>query len=363
VYVRDGQTWTLAQQLTASDGQLYTRFGYAVSVSGERILVGSQSGQAYAFQRQRSSWLEESILVSPSPVATSFATTVSVSGDTVVVGAHDDPCAGLYAGAAYVFVDQGSTWALQQKLIGKDTTDGDTFGTSVMIDQDRVLVGSPGDEIGNIVNGGSAYLFARSGTSWTEELKILNREPATSDIFGHSVAIASPLAAVGVPWDDDNGPSSGSAYAFQLLQAPAAYCTAKLNSCGTLPMISAAGAPSASDSSSFLVTGSNTRALKFGLLLYTDSGRGNLPFSGGTLCIANTAVKRSVAVADTTGTPGQCDGTLAIDMNAFAAGALGGNPLPSLTVPGTQVNCQFWGRDTIANGALLTDALEYFVCE
>ena len=48
-------------------------------------------------------------------------------------------------------------------------------------------------------------------------------------------------------------------------------------------------------------------------------------------------------------------------MNAFAVGALGGNPLPSLTIPGTQLNCQFWGRDTLANGALLTDALEYFV--
>jgi hypothetical protein len=98
-------------------------------------------------------------------------------------------------------------------------------------------------------------------------------------------------------------------------------------------------------------------------LLYTDSGRGSLPFSGGTLCIASAPIKRSIAVTDTTGTPGQCDGTLSIDMNAFAAGAVGGNPLPSLTIPGTQVNCQFWGRDTIANGALLTDALEYFVCE
>jgi hypothetical protein len=128
-------------------------------------------------------------------------------------------------------------------------------------------------------------------------------------------------------------------------------------------MISAIGAPSASDTSSFLVTGSNTRALKSGLLLYTDSGRGSVPFSGGTLCIGNTPAKRSIAVVDTTGTPGQCDGTLSIDMNAFATGSLGGSPLPSLTVPGTQINCQFWARDTIASGALLTDALEYFVCE
>jgi hypothetical protein len=121
--------------------------------------------------------------------------------------------------------------------------------------------------------------------------------------------------------------------------------------------------PSASASGPFVVSASGTKALKSGLLLYTDSGRGSLPFSGGTLCIASAPVKRSVAVTDTSGTPGHCDGTLSIDMNAFATGALGGNPLASLTVPGTQVNCQFWGRDTLANGALLTDALEYFVCD
>jgi hypothetical protein len=47
-------------------------------------------------------------------------------------------------------------------------------------------------------------------------------------------------------------------------------------------------------------------------------------------------------------------------MNAFAAGALGGHPLPSLTIPGTQ-NCQFWALDAAVTGPLLGDALEYFV--
>jgi len=139
------------------------------------------------------------------------------------------------------------------------------------------------------------------------------------------------------------------------------YCTPKVNSCGTLPYIGSTGAPSSSSSSGFTVSATDTRALKAGLLLYTDSGPGNTPFSGGVLCINTAPLKRSVAVVDTSGTAGQCNGTLSIDMNAFAVGALGGNPLPSLTVPGTQVNCQFWGRDTLANGALLSDALEYFV--
>jgi hypothetical protein len=140
------------------------------------------------------------------------------------------------------------------------------------------------------------------------------------------------------------------------------YCTAKVNSCGTLPAIGFAGAPSATAGSGFDVRAKNAGAAKCGLVIYGDSGRANppLPFLGGLICIS-TPIRRSVAVCDSSGTPPGCDGTLSIDMNAFATGALGGNPLPSLTMPGTQVNCQFWGRDTVANGALLTAALEYFV--
>ena len=51
-----------------------------------------------------------------------------------------------------------------------------------------------------------------------------------------------------------------------------------------------------------------------------------------------------------------------MDMNAFAAGVLGGNPQAFLSVPGTQVNLHWWGRDTVAHGEYLSDAFEYVVC-
>jgi hypothetical protein len=139
------------------------------------------------------------------------------------------------------------------------------------------------------------------------------------------------------------------------------YCTAKVNACGTLPAIGASGAPSASAGSGFTVSTTSSKGTKCGLVLYGDAGPAQppFPFNGGVLCIAPT-VRRSIGICDSTGTPGACDGTLALDMNAFATGALGGNPLASLLVPGTQINCQFWGRDTPGN-SLLSDALEYVV--
>jgi hypothetical protein len=148
------------------------------------------------------------------------------------------------------------------------------------------------------------------------------------------------------------------------LGAPGAvsYCTAKTNSCGQRPVIGSAGQPSASASSGFEVLAAGVRAQKHAVLLYTDAGRGSFPFSGGTLCLAAISLSKTPAVQEALGTPAQCDGMLLIDMNAFAAGQLGGTPLASLSVPGTQVNCQWWGRDTQAHGTLLSNALEYVIC-
>ena len=140
-----------------------------------------------------------------------------------------------------------------------------------------------------------------------------------------------------------------------------AYCTAKTNSCGSLPAITATGFPSASATSGYVVSASNARAGKLGLLLYTDQGKRipPVPFGqGGLLCIGG--VSRGLVVPSG-GTVGACDGSLALDVNAFASGALGGNPKSFLGVPGVQIDCQWWGRDTQAHGAFLSDALGFLV--
>jgi hypothetical protein len=135
------------------------------------------------------------------------------------------------------------------------------------------------------------------------------------------------------------------------------YCTAKLNSLGCYPRISAVGDPSASSGSGFTISCSDVIGQKSGLLFYGLNGTAALPFQGGTMCTL-PPVKRT-PVQSSGGSPFLCDGTFAIDMNAFAAGGTGD---PALSVAGTIVDCQWWSRDPASPSTTsLSDALEYFI--
>jgi hypothetical protein len=83
-------------------------------------------------------------------------------------------------------------------------------------------------------------------------------------------------------------------------------------------------------------------------------------FGTGLLCIY-PPVRRGTILSTIGGSPGMCDALRSMDMNAFAHGLLGGNPQAYLTVPGTQVDLQWWGRDNFANGDYLSGALQYYV--
>jgi len=86
-----------------------------------------------------------------------FGISVAISGDTVVVSAfYDNVGASLDQGSAYVFTRAGSTWSQQQKLTASD---GGAAGNSVAISGDTVVVGDSQDGIGANANQGSAYVF------------------------------------------------------------------------------------------------------------------------------------------------------------------------------------------------------------
>ncbi|MBK8180537.1 MAG: proprotein convertase P-domain-containing protein [Planctomycetes bacterium] len=142
------------------------------------------------------------------------------------------------------------------------------------------------------------------------------------------------------------------------------YCVAKVNSLGCTPSLTATGTPSASATSGFVLSTVNVINNKPGLYLYTNNGRANTPFQGGTLCVAGP-VRRSVALNSSGNPPpNDCSGDYQLDFSAFGQGLLGGAPEPFLTVIGTMVNAQCWGRDNgspFPNNSTLSNGAEWTV--
>ena len=117
--------------------------------------------------------------------------------DTAVAGApFDDNVGTINQGAAYVFTRSGTTWTEQQKLTAPDGGANDLFGTSVAIDVDTLVAGAPA---GGTTDSGAAYVFTRSGTDWTPQAKLTASDGAAGDQFGLSVGIEGDTAVVGSP--------------------------------------------------------------------------------------------------------------------------------------------------------------------
>ncbi len=223
VFVTDGESWTQEAKLVAPDGAFTDFFGWSVAITGDTIVVGSRydddaggnSGSAYVFERSGTSWSYQAKLTAGDATDVDlFGESVAIDGDTIVVGAIGDDDLGEHSGSVYVFVGSGTSWSQQAKLVAVGGQAWDEFGFSVDIEGDTVVVGSIGDN-DNGSNSGSAYVYTRTGTSWNAGVELHPDDGATSDNFGNCVALDGVTLVVGAPADDDMGSTSGSAYVFQ----------------------------------------------------------------------------------------------------------------------------------------------------
>lgn len=211
------------EKLLPIDGGFDLRYGNDVAIDGDTAVVGvprdddqgGDSGAAYVYRRIAGNWQFEQKLVSGDAVASNwFGVSVDIDQDTIVVGAYFDPTGGfINAGAAYVFTRSGSTWTEEQKLIPTDTGDLQWFGRSVAVDGDRAVIGAPfHGGPGN--SRGAAYVFDRVGTTWNETQILASNDLGLGDFFGWSVDVEGNRAAVGAMFNDSVASEAGSAYVF-----------------------------------------------------------------------------------------------------------------------------------------------------
>ena len=211
-------------KLISDDGLPGDEFGNSVSVDGNIVVIGAPShyssnqGNAYVFRFEGNEWIQEAKLTaSDGSMGDTFGYTVCISGNVVIVGAYGDDDQGENAGAAYIYRYDGSTWIEEQKLLASDGGFIDYFGSSVSISGDTAIVGADNDDGANNSSWetGAAYIYRYDGSTWIEEQKLLASDGAGYDYFGQSVSISGDTAVVGACNDHSSSSNPGTVYIYR----------------------------------------------------------------------------------------------------------------------------------------------------
>ena len=281
---RRSGSFTQEQKLLASDGVAEDRFGDAVAVSGNVVVVGAPGkiasglahGSAYVFRfqerpgsRSRSSrpatgpprtisasrststetssssalqktmtwppepapptssgstgwtWVQEKKLTASDGGFTDrFGFSVAVHDDLIAVGADGADGAALSSGAAYVFTFDGLTWNEDQKLTASDGENADGFGLGITTDGVTIVVGAPLDDFPGLGGPGSAYVFLFDGSTWVQDQKLSASDKEAFSDFGGFGAVSVDGDTVVIGADGDG--TTGSAYVYTVNQPPVA---------------------------------------------------------------------------------------------------------------------------------------------
>jgi hypothetical protein len=184
-----------------------------VALDGDTLVLGAPSavvdsaqqvGRAFVVLREGSNWTQQAELI-PSPddraAFDEFGSSVAISGDTAIVGArrHNSD-----QGAAYVFVRSGTTWTQQAQLTASDGAASHGFGAAVALTGDTAVIGAGGADAG--------YVFKRTGATWTQQPRLAASDGAAGDGFGCAVAVSGDSALIGAP---GKATGAGAAYLFK----------------------------------------------------------------------------------------------------------------------------------------------------
>lgn len=223
VWARSGATW--ASELFLGGTQAQGALGTAVAISGDgsRLLIAAyladlpgpiaNAGTAFAYTRTGTSWAYDGTLSHPSPSADDWfghAVALSEDGSRAILGASQDATTGgVGSGSAIVFLRTAGSWTAEATLVAAGAQPNDGAGSAVALSADGALavVGARVDDDGPTRDTGCAIVYARAGTTWTEQTVLRHATPATGDAFGDSVAVSGDGTRIAVGAYNDDAPT------------------------------------------------------------------------------------------------------------------------------------------------------------
>lgn len=212
---RDG-AWRQVQMLLPSRREGSAFFGVACAVDGDRLAVAAPSedagvenaGAVYVFREVRGAWEQEARLVSPAPVVDErFGSALAMEGNRLLVGApgRDD-----FAGVVYEFVRSDGLWGLAGEIQAAEPESGAVFGANVGLRGEEAIIGEPFENPDDVLDAGATYVFSKATDAWTQMARLTASTASPGQEFGHAVSLDGHTVVVGTEVES----SGEAAYAF-----------------------------------------------------------------------------------------------------------------------------------------------------
>jgi hypothetical protein len=223
VFVESDGTWSQQQELTAPDGAVNDDFGYSVGVKHGTAVVGAcghwvgsnpYQGAEYVFVESDGTWSQQAELTASDGAAYDrLGASVAVDGSTAVAGAIFHTVGqNEKQGAAYVFVQSGTTWNQQAELTASDGAAADQLGWSVAVNGSTVVAGDAYHTLGS--TRGVAFVFVQNGTTWSQQAELTASDVVGDALFGYSAAVSGSTVMAGAPYQALGDHLGGAAYVF-----------------------------------------------------------------------------------------------------------------------------------------------------
>lgn len=278
IYTLNNEQWAFEQKLLPDDGGQYDGFGRSLSLLNDTLVIGSpehksnrkKRGASYVYKRMANEWSLLQKLLPEGYAEAECGSSVALFGTQIAVGCprdtydnydnkgsiyiynlnenawdfsqkitldlpynrlyfglsvalHDNYLAAWHNedrsqvdGVVYIYKKVNNIWRYEQMVYGRGYRPFGIYGTSVSINNDTLVVGSPRHDAQDLIDSGSVHVYKRNANEWSQVLQLNSHTASALDSFGRSVFILGDQLLVGSDQQSTSDNHRGSVYTYDL---------------------------------------------------------------------------------------------------------------------------------------------------